>query len=190
MRRLTASWLLVIVASLVAVASIAFVVAQSVALSSAHRQLAIVHRKLGAEEHVVYTAVKAVVALRHQVINLQAEAAATTTTVPVVAPVVLTDPQLLTSTFDTVAEQLMGSLPPSGQVEEFIAQYQAAELRNAQLQSEGRPSVALDPTAEATAFINLHDSAAVIAANVAQEGQILNCMINPGVPGCQSNSVS
>lgn len=189
MRKPTASWVLVIVVSLVAAGSMAFGVVQSEALGNAHRQLAKLDRKLNGEEQVVFTAVKALVTLRHQVTTLQAEGAATTTTVPAVAPVVLTDPQLLVSTLDNVAEQLMGSLPPAGQAQEFVNQYQAAELHNAQLQSEGLPSVALDPTAEATAFIKQHDQAAVLAAGVAQEGQILNCMINPGAPGCQSSSV-
>jgi hypothetical protein len=109
----------------------------------------------------------------------------TTTTV---APVTLTDPQLLISTLDAVAEKLMGSLPPAGQEQQFVTEYHAAELRNAQLRAEGQVSTTLDPTAEAEAYINANDQAAVYAQRAGQFAQILNCSIDPTAYDCSTNS--
>ena len=119
----------------------------------------------------------------NQVRNL--EYLSTTTTV---APVTLTDPQLLISTLDAAAENLMGSLPPAGQEQQFVTQYQVAELRNAQLRAEGQVSTTLDPTAEAEAYINANDQVAVYAQRAGQFAQILNCSIDPTAYGCSTNS--
>ena len=189
MRRMARSWVAFALVSLVAVGAGVTAVAQSMALGNAHHELAGVDRKLSSEEELVSTAIKALVAAKEQVKALQTELNTATTVASTSAPVTLTDPQLLVTTLDRVAEQLMGSLPPAGQAQEFVSEYQALEMHNAQLQIQGLPAVALDPTAEATAFINKHDQAAVIAYGAGSLGQTLNCMINPGAAGCPVGSV-
>lgn len=184
MRREARPWVAVAVVAVLAVGAGAATIVQSVAVGSAHRELAGVNRKLSSEEMLASLAIKELVATRAQVRTLQAEVTATTIA-PTSTPITLTDPQLLVATFDTVAEQLMGAVPPEGQRQEFVSEYQAIELHNAQLRIQGQPSVALDPTAEATAFINKHDQAAVIAYGAGSLGQTLNCMIILEAAGCQ-----
>ena len=101
-------------------------------------------------------------------------------------PVALTDPQLLISDLDTASTQLTGSLPPDGQAQQFISEYHSNELANAQLAAKGRPYTSLDPMAEATAFIEANDQAAVEANNYAQAAGALQCMINTGSASCPS----
>ena len=189
MRRMARSWVVVAVVSLVAVGAGATAVAQSMALGSAHQELAGVNRKLSSEEGLVSTAIKDLIATKEQVKALQTELNTTTTVAATSAPVTLTDPQLLVTTLDSVAEQLMGPLPPAAQAQEFVSGYKSLELHNAQLQIHGLSSVAIDPTAEATAFINKYDQAAVIAYGAGSLGQTLNCMIDPGAAGCPVGAV-
>ena len=192
MRRYALPWVILVAVSLVGAGGIAATAIQSLALRNAHREIATTIKSLNSEKILASNAEKVLISLEHKVKTLEAAVATTTTitstTLPMVAPV-LTDPQLLISTFNGVAEQLMGSHAPAGQAQAFVNQCQSAELHNAQLQSEGLPSVALDPKAEATAFINAHDAAAVFANGIGQSGQALNCMIDPGASGCTSNWV-
>jgi hypothetical protein len=152
-------------------------------LHSAEQQLARVDQQLVRAQTKERSTEAALTYELNQVRTL--EYLSTTTTV---APVPLTDPQLLISTLDTVAEKLMGSLPPAGQEQQFVTQYHAVELRNAQLRAEGQVSTTLDPTAEAEAFINASDQAAVYAQGAGKLGQVLNCMIDPTAYGCSTNS--
>ncbi len=188
MRRGVRPWVAAAVVALLAMGAGVATIIQSTALGSAHRELAGVNRKLIGEEKLASLAIKELVATRAQVRTLQAEVTATTIA-STAAPITLTDPELLVTTFDTVAQRLMGSLPPAGQTQVFVSEYQAMELRNAQLRIQGQPAVALDPTAEATAFINKYDQAAVIAFGAGNLGQTLNCMINPEAAGCPTGAV-
>ena len=152
-------------------------------LHSVDQQLALVDQQLAAAATKERSTEAALTYELNQVRNL--EYLATTTTV---APVTLTDPQLLISTLDAAAEKLMGSVPPAGQEQQFVNEYHAAELRNAQLRAEGQVSTTLDPTAEAEAYINANDQVAVYAQRAGQFAQILNCSIDPTAYGCSTNS--
>lgn len=114
MRRGTRPWVAVVVVALLAVGAGVGTIVQSEALGSAHRELSAANRRLNGEEKLASLAIKELVAMKAQVRSLRTEIASTTIA-STSAAITLTDPQLLVTTFDIVAHQLMGTLPPSGQ---------------------------------------------------------------------------
>jgi len=97
---------------------------------------------------------------------------------------VLTDPTTLNQTLATVAGQLMGMNPPTNQFAEFVTHFDNLQIAQEKAGALGKPWYEPDPTSEANAFINANDLDAVLAARAANLGNDLNCMINPGMPGC------
>lgn len=96
----------------------------------------------------------------------------------------LVDPATLDQALATAASQLMGMNPPTEQFAAFVTQFDNLQISQEQLGATGKPWYVPDPTAEATAFINKNDYDAVLAARAGAFGNDLNCMINPGAPGC------
>lgn len=182
--RVTLITITLVVVSAVAVAAVVIAVREATALRNSQHELVISGQELSQSQKVVKRAVAKVLSITRQLNLLEATTTTTTTTTLSASPIVVTDPQLLISTLDTASLKLTGLTPPPGQDQEFVAQFQAAQVRNEELQNRGLPSVSLDPMAEAESFIKTHDAGAMYAYNASQMSQILNCMIAPGSPQC------
>jgi hypothetical protein len=96
----------------------------------------------------------------------------------------LTDPNTLDQVLTTTADQLMGMNPPTSQYAQFVAQFDSLQIAQERAGALDKPWYEPDPSSEATAFINKYDYDAVLAARAGAFGNDLNCMINPGAPGC------
>lgn len=96
---------------------------------------------------------------------------------------VLTDPTLLIQALNSAAETLMGSYPPDGQATQFVDLFDSEQTQQERNGALGKAWYNLDPSSEAEAFIRANDQAAVIAANAAQLGNDLNCILS-GSPYC------
>ena len=183
--------MILVAACVVATGGVVTAAGEAISLSNSHRQLASAHqelshlqKELNKSQMAVRRATAKVVSVTQQLNLLES----TTTTTSPAATFVVTDPQLLVSTLDAVSQQLTGFAPPEGQAQEFVTQFQAAQVNNEQLQYEGLPSVALDPTAEAEAFIKVHDASAVYAYRATQLKQALDCLLAPGMPQCSGQN--
>ena len=190
--------MILVAACVVATGGVVTAAGEAISLSNSHRQLASAHqelsqfqkelshlqKELNKSQMAVRRATAKVVSVTQQLNLLES----TTTTTSPAATFVVTDPQLLVSTLDAVSQQLTGFAPPEGQAQEFVTQFQAAQVNNEQLQYEGLPSVALDPTAEAEAFIKVHDVSAVYAYRATQLKQALDCLLAPGMPQCSGQN--
>ncbi len=92
---------------------------------------------------------------------------------------VLTDSAVLYQALATAAAQLTGSSSlPAGQAQEFVVQFDAAQEQQERLGAEGKAWSILSPEAQAGDFVEANDSADIIAANAAQWGDYLNCIVN------------
>jgi hypothetical protein len=100
---------------------------------------------------------------------------------------VLTDPNLLVQTLSTAAQTLMGSYAPQAQYNEFITQFRSRQTQQERDGALGLAWYSLDPTSEADAFIKANDQVAVMAANGAQWGDYLNCILG-GSNVCNQSS--
>jgi hypothetical protein len=96
---------------------------------------------------------------------------------------VLTDPTLLIQALNNAAETLMGSYPPEGQTTQFLDLFDSEQTQQERNGALGKAWYNLDPSSEAEAFIQTNDQAAVTAANAAQLGNDLNCILS-GSPDC------
>ncbi len=101
---------------------------------------------------------------------------------------VLTDPSQLAQALSTAGQTLMGTDPPQDQYSEFILQFDSLQEIQEREGALVHTWYTLDPTSEASDFINLHDRAAAIARGAAQYGSMLNCIISGSQNCSQTNS--